>query len=65
MKNTTELRQGLDYVWESLKEGKMTVKEAKAMIAASNSYLKSAQLEMEHSKMTNDERLISFLKTPE
>ena len=63
MKNTTELRKELDYVWKSLKEGKITVKEAKALVATSNSFLKSAQLEMEHSKMINSEQEIKFLKT--
>ena len=64
MKNTTELRQELEILYTDLKTNKIDVKKAKIMVTASNSMLKSASLEMEHSKMIKDRREIKFLSTP-
>ena len=63
MKNVSELREELSKVFTDLKENNMDVQQAKAIVATSNAMLKSAQLEMEHSKMTNNSKIISFLKT--
>ncbi len=63
MKNVTQLRDELSEVFESLKRTEIDVQQAKAMVATTNSMLKSAQLEMEHSKMTGSSKSIKFLQT--
>tara|TARA_R110000851_G_C12817022_1_gene539118 strand:- start:40 stop:234 length:195 start_codon:yes stop_codon:yes gene_type:complete len=63
MKNVSKLRDELSIVFEQLKDNKLDIQQAKAIVAASNSMLKSAQLEMEHSKMTGSSKTIEFLKT--
>ncbi len=64
MKNVTELRKELTVVFSDLKKNKLDVQQAKAIVSTSNAILKSAQLEMEHSKMIGDKRGIEFLETP-
>jgi len=63
MKNVTELRNELSNVFGELRKGELDVQQAKAIVATSNAMLKSAQLEMEHSKMTSSTKTIAFLKT--
>jgi hypothetical protein len=63
MKNVSNLREELSKVFEQLKNNELDIQQAKAIVATSNAMLKSAQLEMEHSKMTGSAREIKFLKT--
>ena len=63
MKNTEELRQSLALVFNKLMDDDLDVQQAKAIVATSNSILKSAQLEMEYSKKTGSDKEIKFLKT--
>lgn len=63
MKNVKELRESLSLVFNQLMDDKLDVQQAKAIVATSNSMLKAAQLEMDHSKMTNNTKEIKFLKT--
>lgn len=63
MKNVSKLRKELSEVFESLKNNELDIQQAKAIVATSNAILKSAQLEMEHSKMTGNEKNIEFLQT--
>jgi len=63
MENVTKLRKELSSVFEQLKNGELDIQQAKAIVSTSNAMLKSAQLEMEHSRMTNSSKEISFLKT--
>ena len=64
MKNTTELRDSLTGVFADLRNETLEVQRAKALIATSNSMLKSLQLEMEHSKMIGSKKAIKFARTP-
>ena len=64
MKNVNELRIELSSVFNKLKNSEIDIQQAKTIVATSNSMLKSAQLEMEHSKMTGGKELIEFLKSP-
>ena len=63
MKNVAELREELSKIFEQLKKNEIDVKQAKTMVASTNSMLKSALLEMEHSKMIGSSKEIKFLKT--
>ena len=63
MENVAKLRNELSEVFTRLRADEINVSQAKAMVAASNSMLKSAQLEMEHAKMTGSKRGIAFLTT--
>ena len=63
MKNAEKLRQKLSETFEALESGEVDVQQAKVIVATSNAMLKSAQLEMEHSKMIGSVRAIKFLKT--
>lgn len=63
MKNVNNLRNELSKVFEQLKNNEIDIQQAKAIVATSNSMLKSAQLEMEHSKMTGSSKKIDFLST--
>jgi len=63
MKNVTELRKELSNIFSQLKKGEIDVQQAKTIVATSNAMLKSAQLEMEHSKMIGHTRPIQFLST--
>ena len=63
MKNVSKLRAELSTVFEQLKNNELDIQQAKAIVATSNAMLKSAQLEMEHSKMTGSSRSIIFLST--
>jgi len=64
MKNTTQLRNSLSKVFADLRTETLDVQRAKALVATSNSMLKSLQLEMEHSKMTGSKKEIKFALTP-
>jgi|TARA_R110000782_G_C14544898_1_gene384254 microcompartment protein CcmL/EutN len=63
MKNVSKLRAELSTVFEQLKNNELDIQQAKAIVATSNAMLKSAQLEMEHSKMTGSGKSIIFLST--
>ena len=63
MKNVSNLRNELSKVFEQLKKNELDIQQAKAIVATSNAMLKSAQLEMEHSKMTGSAKEIDFLST--
>jgi len=63
MENVQGLRCELSKVFKQLKNNELDIQQAKAIVATSNSMLKSAQLEMEHSKMTGSAKSISFLET--
>ena len=64
MKNATDLRNELVKVFEDLKSGEIGIKQAKASVGITNSILKSAALEAEYSKFTNNPVPIEFLETP-
>lgn len=64
MENTTEVRAELKTLYSDLKQKKVDHKTAKTMVSVTNSMLKSAALEMDHSKMIGDKREIKFLATP-
>jgi len=63
MKNVKELRDALVDVFEKVKSGDMDTTQGKTLVATSNAMLKSAQLELEHSKMIGKSKEIKFLKT--
>lgn len=63
MLNVSELRSELSKVFSQLKDDKIDIQQAKTIVATSNAMLKSAQLEMEHSKMTGSTKKIIFLTT--
>ena len=63
MDNVSKLREERAIVFEQLKNDELNVQQAKAIVATSNAMLKSAQLEMEHSKMIGSSKEIKFLKT--
>lgn len=63
MKNVKELRNELVEVFALVKEGKMDVGQGKTLVATSNAMLKSAQLELEHSKLIGKTKVIKFLET--
>lgn len=63
MKNVKELRSELVEVFNAVKEGKMDVGQGKTLVATSNAMLKSAQLELEHRKLTGTTKVIKFLET--
>jgi len=65
MKNVSNLRTELSKVFDQLKKNELDIQQAKAIVATSNAMLKSAQLEMEHSKMTGSAKSIEFLSTDE
>jgi len=63
MENVSKLRDELSKVFDMLKDSEVDVQQAKAIVATSNAILKSAQLEMEHSKMVGSGKRIKFLET--
>ncbi len=63
MKNVNELRIELSNVFNQLKNNEIEIQQAKTIVATSNAMLKSAQLEMEHSKMIGSSQVIEFLKS--
>lgn len=63
MKNVKELRNELVKVFEAVKNGSMEVGQGKTLVATSNAMLKSAQLELEHSKLIGKTKSIEFLAT--
>lgn len=63
MRNVKELRDELVTVFSLVKEGKMDVGQGKTLVATSNAMLKSAQLELEHSKLIGKTKVIKFLET--
>ena len=63
MNNVKELRNELVQVFKAVKEGKMDVSQGKTLVATSNAMLKSAQLELEHSKLIGKTKVIKFLET--
>lgn len=63
MKNVKELRNELVKVFNQVKDGSMDTSQGKTLVATSNAMLKSAQLELEHSKLCGIKKEIEFLKT--
>jgi len=63
MKNAKELRDELVKVFVGVKDGTIEVGQGKTLVATSNAMLKSAQLELEHSKLTGKTKVIKFLET--
>ena len=63
MKNVKDLRNELIDVFAQVKSNKIEIKQAKAIVAVSNSILKSTQLELDHSKLIGSRKAIDFLKT--
>lgn len=63
MKNVKELRDELVSVFNAVKKGEMDVGQGKTLVATSNAMLKSAQLELEHSKLVGKTKTIKFLET--
>lgn len=64
MKNTTDLRNELIKTFADLKKRKIDTTSAKAMVAVSNSILKSASLEADYNKFLGSKSKIGFLETP-
>ncbi len=65
MKNTTELRSELLDVFADLKNRKIDVGAAKAMVGLSNSILKTATSEADYNKFLGKKVEIEFLSTPQ
>ena len=63
MKNVKQLRDELVLVFNGVKNGDIDTTQGKTLVAASNSMLKSAQLELEHAKLIGKTKVITFLKT--
>lgn len=63
MRNVKELRDELVNVFHAVKQGNMEVGQGKTLVATSNAMLKSAQLELEHSKLIGSNKKIKFLET--
>lgn len=63
MKNVKELRDALVDVFDKVKNGDMDTAQGKTLVATSNAMLKSAQLELEHSKLIGKTKVIKFLET--
>ena len=63
MKNVQKLRDELVAVFNDVKSGKMDTTQGKTLVATSNAMLKSAQLELEHAKLTGSIKKIEFLET--
>lgn len=63
MKNVKELRDELVKVFEDVKSGATEVGQGKTLVATANAMLKSAQLELEHSKLVGKTKVIKFLET--
>lgn len=64
MENTTELRKELNDLYAEVKAKTIDYKTARSLVSTTNAMLSSAALEMEHSKMVGDKRVIQFLRTP-
>lgn len=63
MRNVKELRDELVKVFEKVSSGEMDTSQGKTLVATSNAMLKSAQLELEHTKLTGKTKVIKFLET--
>lgn len=63
MNNVKDLRTELVSVFKDLRDGKLDTAKGKALVATSNAMLKSAQLELEHSKLIGKKKIIKFLET--
>lgn len=63
MKNIKELRDEMVSLFNSVKEDNMDVDKGKVLVSAGNTIIKSAALELEHSKFTGNKKQINFLKT--
>jgi len=63
MKNVQKLRNELVKVFNGVKDGSIDTTQGKTLVATSNAMLKSAQLELEHSKLTGEIKKIDFLRT--
>lgn len=63
MKNVKQLRDELVKVFNGVKDGTMDTTQGKTLVATSNAMLKSAQLELEHAKVTGSIVKIPFLET--
>lgn len=63
MRNAKELRDELVKVFIGVKDGTIEVGQGKTLVATSNAMLKSAQLELEHSKLIGKTKIIKFLET--
>lgn len=50
-------------VFEKVSSGEMDTSQGKTLVATSNAMLKSAQLELEHTKLTGKTKVIKFLET--
>ena len=64
MKNTTDLRDELIRAYDELKNRKIDIATAKAMIGFSNAMMKTVSQEAEYHKMTKSKNPIEFLVTP-
>lgn len=63
MKNVKKLREELVKVFNGVRDGDIDTTQGKTLVATSNAMLKSAQLELEHSKLTGSVKNIKFLET--
>lgn len=63
MKNVKQLRDKLVDVFKKVESGEMDTTQGKTLVATSNAMLKSAQLELEHTKLLGGKKRIDFLET--
>ena len=63
MKNVKELRDELVSIFEDVKCDRLDLEKAKVLVSASNSMIRGAGLELEHSKFTSNKNTIEFLNT--
>ena len=63
MKNITELRNELSELYKNVKANKIDLPHAKALVATSNSIIKTVKTELEYNKFTgNKKKKISFIE---
>ena len=62
MRNVTELREELVNAYSDLKNKKLDVQTVKALVAISNSMLKSSSQELDYNKFLGKRTKINFLE---
>ncbi len=62
MNHVRDLRKNMVDVFQDVKNDKMEVSKAKALVATSNMIVKTAKLELDHAKFSGSKKEIKFLK---
>jgi hypothetical protein len=64
MENIKDVREALIDVFKNLKDKRIEIDQAKALVTTANSIIHTAMVQLEHSKFTNNDAEIPFLATP-